>query len=130
MIVVAVLETATSALVVPSSIKHSRKECSPTATPFALQRLIPASGLHAWRMIALLLIVFTWSRALPSIAHVLMALSASLRYYPASGAVQSHSFAVGILLRATSNELPGIAFDLECGRDRSSGNSHTAGHAA
>jgi subfamily B ATP-binding cassette protein MsbA len=31
----------------------------PTPTPFGLQRLIPASGLHAWRMIALLLIAFT-----------------------------------------------------------------------
>jgi subfamily B ATP-binding cassette protein MsbA len=60
MIVVAVLETATSALIVPifdQAFAHGNAR--PTPTPFALQRLIPASGLHAWRMIALLLIVFT-----------------------------------------------------------------------
>jgi len=60
MIVVAVLETATSALIVPifdQAFAHGNAR--PTSTPFALQRLIPASGLHAWRMIALLLIVFT-----------------------------------------------------------------------
>ena len=60
MIIVAVLETATSALIVPifdQAFAHGNAR--PTPTPFALQRLIPASGLHAWRMIALLLIVFT-----------------------------------------------------------------------
>src|SRR5207237_10271970 len=60
MIIVAVLETATSALIVPifdQAFAHGNAR--PTSTPFALQRLIPASGLHAWRMIALLLIVFT-----------------------------------------------------------------------
>src|SRR5437870_3301896 len=60
MIVVAVLETATSALIVPifdQAFAHGNAR--PTPTPFALQRLIPASGLHAWRMIALLLIGFT-----------------------------------------------------------------------
>jgi len=60
MIVVAVLEAATSALIVPiidQAFAHGNAR--PTPTPFALQRLIPASGLHAWRMIALLLIVFT-----------------------------------------------------------------------
>src|SRR5438552_1475129 len=60
MIVVAVLETATSALIVPifdQAFAHG--SAKPTATPFQLQRLIPASGLAAWRMIALLLIVFT-----------------------------------------------------------------------
>src|SRR5256714_1799357 len=60
MIVVAVLETATSALIVPifdQAFAHGNAH--PTPTPFALQRLIPASGLHAWRMIAVLLIGFT-----------------------------------------------------------------------
>src|SRR5205807_8143042 len=60
MIVVAVLEAATSALIVPiidQAFAHGNT--TPTATPFALQRLIPATGLHAWRMIALLLILFT-----------------------------------------------------------------------
>jgi subfamily B ATP-binding cassette protein MsbA len=60
MIVVAVLETATSALIVPifdQAFAHGGGRS--TATPFGLQRLIPASGLAAWRMIALLLVGFT-----------------------------------------------------------------------
>src|SRR6267142_7799 len=60
MIVVAVLETATSALVVPifdQAFAHGGAHAA--ATPFGLQRVIPASGLAAWRMIALLLIGFT-----------------------------------------------------------------------
>src|SRR6267143_5307135 len=60
MIVVAVLETATSALIVPifdQAFAHGNAR--PTPTPFALQRIIPPSGLAAWRTIALLLIVFT-----------------------------------------------------------------------
>src|SRR5947207_15227545 len=61
MIVVAVLETATSALIVPifdQAFAHDQVRATPT--PFALQRIIPTSGgLHAWRMIALLLVVFT-----------------------------------------------------------------------
>src|SRR5256885_7520279 len=60
MIVVAVLETAASALIVPIFDQaFADGNARPTPTAFALQRLIPASGLHAWRMIALLLIVFT-----------------------------------------------------------------------
>src|SRR5207237_2038072 len=53
-------EAATSALIVPiidQAFAHGNAH--PTPTPFALQRLIPAMGLHAWRMIALLLIAFT-----------------------------------------------------------------------
>src|SRR3989475_8365369 len=60
MMVVALLEAATSALIVPvfdQALAHGQARATPT--PFALQRLIPASGLHALRMIALLLIVFT-----------------------------------------------------------------------
>src|SRR3977135_443676 len=60
MIVVAVLETATSALIVPifdQAFAHDSAHYA--ATPFGLQRLIPASGLAAWRMIALLLVAFT-----------------------------------------------------------------------
>src|SRR6266404_3748511 len=60
MIVVAVLETATSALIVPifNQVLPSGNVHT-AATPFALQRLIPASGLAAWRIIALLMVVFT-----------------------------------------------------------------------
>lgn len=60
MIVVAVLETATSALIVPifdQAFAHSGAH--PAATPFGLQRFIPSSGLAAWRMIALLMVGFT-----------------------------------------------------------------------
>src|SRR6266581_792549 len=60
MIVVAVLETATSALIVPifdQAFAHGTAHSTPT--PFGLQRIIPASGLAAWRMIALLLVAFT-----------------------------------------------------------------------
>ena len=60
MIVVAVLETATSALIVPifdQAFAHGSVHA--TATPFGLQRIIPPSGLAAWRMIALLLVGFT-----------------------------------------------------------------------
>jgi subfamily B ATP-binding cassette protein MsbA len=60
MIVVALLEAAITALVVPIYDQAlAQGSAHPTATPFALQRIIPASGLAAWRMIALLLIVFT-----------------------------------------------------------------------
>src|SRR5260370_18692182 len=60
MIVVALLETAITALVVPIYDQAlAQSGAHPTATPFALQRIIPTSGLAAWRMIALLLIVFT-----------------------------------------------------------------------
>src|SRR5260221_4940327 len=60
MIVVALLDAAITALVVPildQALAHGGVHAS--ATPFALQRLIPPSGLAAWRMIALLLVGFT-----------------------------------------------------------------------
>ncbi len=60
MIVVALLEGAITALVVPIYDQAlAQGNAHATATPFALQRIIPPSGLAAWRMIALLLIVFT-----------------------------------------------------------------------
>src|SRR5260370_25709343 len=60
MIVVAVLEAETSGLILPIIDEaFAQGNARPTPTPFALQRLMPSSGLHAWRMIALLLIVFT-----------------------------------------------------------------------
>lgn len=60
MIVVALLETATSALIVPIFDQVLPSGQAHTAqTPFALQKLIPPSGLAAWRMIALMMVVFT-----------------------------------------------------------------------
>jgi ATP-binding cassette, subfamily B, bacterial MsbA len=60
MVVGGVLESATGALIIPivdqalTPISGHR-----TPTPFGLQRLIPSSGLAAFRTIALLLLVFT-----------------------------------------------------------------------
>ena len=59
MIVVAVLESATGALIVPIFDQAFARTGQQTQTLFGLQKLIPASGLEAWRLIALLLIVFT-----------------------------------------------------------------------
>jgi subfamily B ATP-binding cassette protein MsbA len=60
MIVVALLETAITALIVPIYDQAlAQGGAHATATPFGLQRIIPASGLAAWRMIALLMVVFT-----------------------------------------------------------------------
>jgi ATP-binding cassette, subfamily B, bacterial MsbA len=61
MIVFGVLEIATGALIVPVFDQAlARPGASQrSATLFGLQRLIPPSGLAAWRMIALLLVVFT-----------------------------------------------------------------------
>jgi subfamily B ATP-binding cassette protein MsbA len=61
MIVVAVLEGAIGALIVPifDQVFARPGAGQRTATLFGLQRLIPPSGLAAWRTVALLLIVFT-----------------------------------------------------------------------
>jgi len=59
MVVVALLETATGALIVPIFDQALGHAGTRTATLFELQRLIPASGLAALRMIALLLLAFT-----------------------------------------------------------------------
>lgn len=59
MLVVGVLETAIGALIVPILNQVLGHTGSQTPTLFALQRLIPRSGLPAWRMIALLLLAFT-----------------------------------------------------------------------
>src|SRR5262245_25240863 len=59
MVVSSMLETATGALIVPIFDQAFSQNGQRTATLFALQRLIPTSGLAAWRMIALLLIGFT-----------------------------------------------------------------------
>ena len=58
MLLVGLLESATGALIVPI-FDQALGEGQQTPTLFGLQRVIPASGLAAWRNIALLLIVFT-----------------------------------------------------------------------
>jgi subfamily B ATP-binding cassette protein MsbA len=60
MVMVGLLETATGALIVPI-FNQAFAEGAGTRTPtlFGLQRIIPESGLAAWRAIALLLIIFT-----------------------------------------------------------------------
>lgn len=60
MIMVGLLESATGALIVPI-FDQAFAQGGGTRTPtlFGLQRVIPESGLAAWRTIALLLIIFT-----------------------------------------------------------------------
>ncbi|HEY0378728.1 MAG TPA: ABC transporter transmembrane domain-containing protein [Pyrinomonadaceae bacterium] len=60
MVVVGLLESATGALIVPIFDQAFAGEAGQrTPTLFGLQNVIPASGLAAWRTIAILLIVFT-----------------------------------------------------------------------
>jgi subfamily B ATP-binding cassette protein MsbA len=60
MIAGALLESATLALVIPIVDQALTPGGGHrTSTPFGLEKLIPASGLAAWRTIALLLVVFT-----------------------------------------------------------------------
>src|SRR5256885_1886970 len=58
MLMVGALESAIGALIVPI-FDQALGDGHRTPTLFGLQHLIPASGLEAWRSIALLLIVFT-----------------------------------------------------------------------
>src|SRR5206468_5497551 len=60
MIVVGILESAIGALIVPIFDQaFAQGSGHRTPTLFGLQRIIPASGLAAWRTIALLLLAFT-----------------------------------------------------------------------
>ncbi len=59
MVIVAVLESAIGALIVPIFDQALQGTGQRTQTLFGLQRIIPASGLAAWRTISLLLLVFT-----------------------------------------------------------------------
>ena len=60
MVVVCVLESATGALIVPIFDQAlAQTGGQRTSTLFGLQKLIPESGLAAWRTISLLLILFT-----------------------------------------------------------------------
>jgi subfamily B ATP-binding cassette protein MsbA len=60
MIVVGLLESATGALIVPIFDQaFTQGDGHRTATLFGLEKIIPPSGLAAWRTIALLLVLFT-----------------------------------------------------------------------
>jgi subfamily B ATP-binding cassette protein MsbA len=59
MLVVGLLESATGALIVPIFDQAFAQGGHPTPTLFGLEKIIPTSGLAAWRRIALLLILFT-----------------------------------------------------------------------
>lgn len=59
MVVVSVLEIAIGALIVPIFDQVLDPNGEQSSTLFGLQRLIPATGLAAWRTIAILLISFT-----------------------------------------------------------------------
>ena len=64
MVMVGVLESATNALVVPIFDQAFAQAGQRTPTLYGLQKLIPASGLAAWRNISILLIVFTISKGI------------------------------------------------------------------
>jgi subfamily B ATP-binding cassette protein MsbA len=65
MVLVAVLESATGALIVPIFDQAlSPNPGQRTATLFGLQRLIPQAPLEAWKMISVLLIVFTFGKGI------------------------------------------------------------------
>lgn len=59
MVVVSVMEAAIGSLIVPIFDQAFARAGQQTQTLFGLQKLIPASGLAAWRTIAILLITFT-----------------------------------------------------------------------
>ncbi|HEX8749190.1 MAG TPA: ABC transporter transmembrane domain-containing protein [Pyrinomonadaceae bacterium] len=64
MLLVGVLESATNALVVPIFDQAFSQTGQRTPTLYGLQKLIPASGLGAWRNISILLIIFTVSKGI------------------------------------------------------------------
>src|SRR6185436_11876367 len=59
MIVVGLMDGATTFLLIPIMNQVFGQGAQRGNTLFAWQKIIPASGLAAWRMIALLLITFT-----------------------------------------------------------------------
>jgi subfamily B ATP-binding cassette protein MsbA len=65
MVLVAVLESATGALIVPifdQALSQNTGQRTPTL--FGLQRLIPQAPLEAWKVISVLLIVFTLAKGI------------------------------------------------------------------
>ena len=65
MSLVGLLESATGALIVPILDQaFSQSGAPPTATLFGLQKLIPQAPLGAWKMISILLIVFTFAKGI------------------------------------------------------------------
>jgi ATP-binding cassette, subfamily B, bacterial MsbA len=65
MSVVGLLEAATGALIVPILDQAFAQSGAPrTATLFALQKLIPQAPVGAWKMISILLIVFTFAKGI------------------------------------------------------------------
>jgi ATP-binding cassette, subfamily B, bacterial MsbA len=65
MIIVGLLESATGALIVPIIDQAFVSGAGqPTATLFALQKLIPRDPFGAWQMISILLIVFTVAKGI------------------------------------------------------------------
>lgn len=65
MLVVGLLETAIGGLIVPIFDQAFAQGAGQrTSTLFGLQRIIPPSGLGAWKMISLLLLVFTLTKGI------------------------------------------------------------------
>ena len=65
MVLVGLLESATGALIVPIFKQaFAPGDGERTATLFGLQRLIPPAGFGAWKMISILLVVFTVAKGI------------------------------------------------------------------
>jgi len=65
MLVVGLLETAIGGLIVPIFDQAFAQGAGQrTSTLFGLQRIIPPSGLGAWKMISILLLVFTLTKGI------------------------------------------------------------------
>ncbi len=64
MLLVGLLETAIGGLIVPIFDQAFAQEGHRTPTLFGLQRLIPESGLEAWKTISILLIAFTLTKGI------------------------------------------------------------------
>ena len=62
MVAVGLLQSATGALIPPilnQALRGAGQQSEPTSTLYGLQRIIPDSPFHAWKTIAVLLLVFT-----------------------------------------------------------------------
>src|SRR5687768_5419459 len=65
MLLVGLLESAIGALIVPIFDQaFAQSDGSRTSTLFGLQHLIPPSPLEAWKMISILLLVFTAAKGI------------------------------------------------------------------
>ena len=133
MLIVGILESAIGGLIVPifdQAFVPGAGQRTPTI--FGLQHLIPQAPLEAWKMISILLIVFTFAKG---IAEYLVDLSdGAYRAVGctqiAAGSLQSPARTVSNFLRAASHQLSRLATRFERRGDRDRGYEHDSRHAA